>query len=384
MKKLDALYQWLAKAAAPEADQILGAALALADGAYAARLASVLLDRRGEAAWIALVANFPRVPVELRPRLLAEPELLRAAAAAVLATGSPNGRRAALTLLELHPSPQLAEHLADLLRDPDESLRTAAAALLRRYALHVLEPGKPAGDPDTARLFRGHVTRALAEALRTFDAHGRPEVLEAALWFARELGETLWTALAEPRSQRGRCAAQHLRTWNSPRLAAFLLLGLARPEWRTTVRPLLEGWSGRTELVALLRNTELLEDPQVRRGLRHLRTPAWFSANVGAPALLPPDVRGALPLWVRNLGFTDAERLHYLTQWQTSALPDVHRAAVYALASLPGAGALRVLVDVAGRRCPMSRFARWFVAGARTLAQARRPTAAPPVAEEAV
>ena len=55
-----------------------------------------------------------------------------------------------------------------------------------------------------------------------------------------------------------------------------------------------------------------------------------------------------------------------------------------ALASLPGAGALRVLVDVAGRRCPMSRFARWFVAGARTLAQARRTMAAAPVAEEAV
>ncbi len=382
MNRLDKLYHWLAKAAAPEADQILGAALALAEGAYAARLAELLLDRRNEAAWTALVANFPRVPGELQPRLLAEPELVRAAAAAVLSGGTPEARRAALALLELHPCPQLAEHLADLLRDPDEALRPLAAALLRRFALRVLEPGQPAPEPEVAHRLRGHITRALSEALRTFDVHGRAEVLEAALWFARDLGATLWGALAEPRSRRGMCVAQRLSAWNSPRLAAFLLLALARPEWRATVRPLLEGWSDRAELIALLRNTDLLEDPEVRRGLRHLRAPAWFSAHVGAPALLPPDVRGALPLWVRHLGFSDAERLHYLTQWQTSALPEVHKSAVYALASLPGAGALRVLVDVANRNCPMSRFARWFVAGTRTLARAHRAAAAVPITQE--
>jgi hypothetical protein len=212
---------------------------------------------------------------------------------------------------------------------------------------------------------RGELVRALKEALRTFDVHERPEVVELCLWFAKELGDALWKALANQQTPCWRVVEHHLRSWGSPRIAGFLLLGLAQTAWRSTALRTLQSWSERVHMIALMRNSDLLVNPEVRRALGHLKHPRWFTVNGAKLAMLPRDVRAQLPYWVCHLGFTDAERMHCLGTWQDSSIPELHRSAVYALAWLDTPKAAELLKDVASRPCPMNQFARWYLLGKR-------------------
>lgn len=365
---MQALYDWLAREPSAEADEALAAALAGAEPAYVPQLAEVLFARRQEASWKGLICNCDRLTPAQRARLGERPDLLRAGLAEALKETAERARHNALALLQIEPHPRLAYAVADLLRTGSPDLQAQAARTLRRIAEFGLTlRGRAAAE-------RAEMVPALIDALRTFAQHRQTEVLEACVWYAKELGQPLWDALADQHTQAGHVVAKRLKSWNHPRLAAFLLLGLARPAWRRVTLELLNAWHTLDELVAILRNSDLLTNSAVRRALQLLETPRWLTATDPALRKLPAGLRGLLPYWVCHLGMRDDERIRLLSQWQASALPEVHRAAVYALASLNTAEAARVLMRVAARPCPMTQFALWYVAGVRALAAYHRAT----------
>jgi len=366
MSRIDILYRWLARVTDPAVEEILAAGLTHAEPEYAARIAELLLNRRHDATPGALVAHYDRLPEELRQRIRRRTELVRAGIAIAIHYPDSRARQNALLLLREVPCPPLAYLAADALRDSSGLVREAAAQALCRLADYALtaEPAE-----------RAEVAAALLTALRTFEAHGRQDILEPCLWFAREHGEALWQILGDPRARARQVIFDRLREWNSPRLAGFLLLALAQTAWRETARQLLEGWAEAAHVVALLSHTDLLPQPEVRRGLRLLRRPAWAASADRMLETLSPRQRAQLPHWICRLGFDAFERLRYLERCLDAPWPEVQRAACQALAALNDEQAVRVLVRVATRRTAGSVFARWYVAGRRLLQQGDRPSA---------
>ena len=214
MAQVDALYRWLETLPAPRAEEIFAAALEHAEPAYAERIIGLLLTRNTEAAWTGLLANWPRLGRQTQDRLRCQPQRWRAALVLALQTGTPRARCQALSLLAAEPCPSLCYLLPDALRATSEEVRQAAALTLRKMAEAVLEPvDLPTLERQpvfASRDGRAEVAGAVREALQTFELHYRREVLEISLWFARDLGSTLWEMLNDPRNAGTQAVRQQL------------------------------------------------------------------------------------------------------------------------------------------------------------------------------
>lgn len=371
MNEVEKLYRWLSTERSNEANRVLAAALERAEPVYAARIAAILLQRKNETAWAGLVANYDRLNADARRQMQANPELLRAAAATALTSRTERERVNALNLLGDQSQPQLAYLLVDGLRDPSPRIRETSARVICAHAERFLSAPPPrdqaAADADAER---ADFISSLREALRTFELHQRRDVLQVCLWFAKDLGDTLWEALAAPRSQCALVVDQHLQAWNHPRLAGFLLLALARPAWRKPALAILNSWNSRRELLAIVKHSDVLGNAEITQQLALIRQPRWFAAAGATLADLPRYAQAQIPHWLCYLGFTSEQRVAVLRKWHASPLPEVRRAATYALAALGTPEAVAVLAAASAGSGPLQRFARWYVAGA-TLVSAR-------------
>ena len=377
MDEVEALYQWLAADPSGEADRILAAGLEHAEPAYAARMVATLLQRRSATAWIGLVANYGRLDVAARQALATQPEWVRTGIVAAMRQSGTRQRLNALTALADNPCAALSFVVADALRHSNPELRSLAGLVLRRDAEQACaereaedESGSASSRPVAGD--RAELLAALREAVRTFKFHEQVQIVEAGLWFARDLGESLWGQLGARHSPVARVVERHLEAWDHPRLAGFLLLALAQPAWQEAARVLLARWATRAHLVALLRHSDLLTDARLRRQLRLLKRPAWIGAAGPDLADLPANVRARVPLWVCSLGFSDDERARWLKSWVASSCVDLHCAAVRALATLSVPLAARVLAAVAARPGPMQYFAQCYVSGNRARPNERQ------------
>jgi hypothetical protein len=365
MEQVAVLYNWLAGDTSAEANAILSAALEHADARCAERIAGILLQRRHESAWGGLVAAYDRLTSEQQRQCQRQAELLKSGIAAALKTKSTPARRNALTLMLDLPCPSLLYAVTDSLRDRQPAIRELAARVFRstaeRFADAADHPPGQRRSGDSAE--RTALVRALAEALRIYEHHRCPEVLEACLWFAPQLGEPLWEALGPLQGAPARAVTVQLESWNHPRLAPFLLLALGRPAWRHEAQKLLSKWSTRDELLGLLRQSALLSDPSVRDNLHLLRRPVVLAAAGPGLNSVPAPWRALLPFWILYLGFTDEERLRFLSAWVGVTQVELQRGAAYALAALGTPEAMRALRTIAQRESPVARFARWYLVG---------------------
>ncbi len=384
MSLVERVYKWLAMDMSPGANRILAAALEHAEHAYARPIAELLLGRRHETAWMGLVGNCDRLPKDLLDRVNAKPDLVRLGIAAVLRGGDARAKGNALRMLAGRPCPDLSYLASEALLDRSQAVKAAAAHALWCCAEHVLDNapadqfGRCRSPESVAR--RAELVASLREALASFERHQQVKVIEVCLWFAKELGDDLWQRLSEPRSRVAHVVEQHQELWDGPRLAGFLLLALARRDWRSAARKQLGSWSRKEELIAILRHSDLLARPDVAKCLRWLKTPSWLGAAGPGLTNLTAAARAVVPLWVCHLGFSDDQRVRCLARWQASRHPEVHRASVYALAHLNTPAALQVLTVVASHPGPLRQFAAWYLAGRPEGQTGQRPSDSSPAA----
>jgi hypothetical protein len=377
MKLPEALYQWLATLPDSEADQVLATGLEHADPPqFAARIIATMLERKTELSWAGLAANYDRLQPADRVRLRGVPEeLLRAGIARALQSPTARHRQNALAMLIEDPQPQLVLLLSDALRDVLPTIREAAAKVLRASAEKLLHQSEQEGEASevgaASTELRTTVVEALREALRSFDTHFRLEVLEAGLWFARELHDTLENILGTRRSHAAYAVTEQLAAWDHPRLAGFLLAALTWSGWRRTAQEVLERWNSAEHLSAILKHSDLLDDPQLRENLNLVKTPPWLGAAGADLAGLRPTLRELVPRWLCCLGYSDDERVRILARWRLSRFPEVQRAAVHALATLDHPDALRIVADVAMQPGPLMEFARQHLAERRAAVSSR-------------
>lgn len=363
MRLVDRLYDWLSRGASPDCDRVFAAALTHAEPAWAERIVHVLLLRNNETAWAALIGRYDLLTPEIRARLQASPDQLQAGIALAMKSPSAEKRANALQALEEQPHVRMAYLLSRAIRDPAPAVRALAGRVWRKMADEFLgHPPPENADTDRRDSYQKERKRfrlALEEALQTFDLNRRPEVLEVCLWFAEDLGQVLWERLTATRSRAATVVAENLRTWNHPRLARFLVTALRQPGWRDTARQILQGWSSVPQITALLAESNLLDDPAMRQALRGVQSPKWFTKIDDHLSQLPPGLRPLAPRWVCHAGYREAEKTALLSRWLGAPDPSIHRATVYALAEVDGAGAHALLKEVASSDSPLASFARW-------------------------
>lgn len=384
---VDRLYSWLGQGAAPDVDRIFIAALERSEPLWGERIVKVLLARNQEHAWAGVISRYAALPGATRQELRAEPERFRAACAIAMRSANVDTRMNAAHALLDACSVRLSYLLPDALRDDSPKVRRIAARVLRRTADAFLRRGRPKPEaPDEIHRdygeMRQDLVRSIRDAMRTFDLHFHPEVLETALWFARDLDEPLWELLGSHRSRAGRIVAEHLETWNHPRLAPFLLGAIRRSGWRTNAAHILRGWSDRAQVSALLRQQAVLADEATRDALRTVDNPRWFSKFDAELSDLPPALRTIAPHWVRYAGFGDDRRLRLLSRWARARDEHLARGAVYALASIDDTSAVDTLQMIAAYSSPLGYFARWYVRGHSTAIVRRARSVAKRVERE--
>lgn len=379
MKNVEAIFAYLAAAPAGECDEILGDALAFAEPEYFDRIANILLQRQTEAGWGRLVEYCERLTPEQHLRLLSEPGRLRAGIGRIARSGAPEARLSALSILEQTCDPRMAYVAAGALLDHVARVRDAAARVLRRIAETFAGQVDAADEAvDGARAAEGDRARfaqALREVLLTFDRHHRVELLEVCLWFAIDLGGDLWEALENRRSRAGKVVAAHLPSWNNPRLAGFVLTAMSRSDWRLAAQQMLRSWP-RLPL-SLLRQSQLLDDPDVRRSLLAIRRPEWFAALDADLGSIPAALRGHVPRWLVHFGLSESEKLTQLQRFAGARDPHVQRAALYALAQVDAAQGVDTFQHAAQGDSPAATFARWYLEGRKLLRPAAAGSAAP-------
>lgn len=376
MALVDKLYGWLANGPTPDADHILSAGLAHAEGAYRTRIIDVLLTRRSPASWGGLVVHWESLEPQTREALHADQALLHLAIGEAMKTGLAGARHGALLALSEAPTPRLAYLLPDALRDTSSRTRALAGQVLKTTVAAFLNEPPRDGDGGADRAAeRELLIRAVREAFLTFDAHYRVESLEAAAWLARDVEEMLWQQIESRRSRTAIVIADHLEQWNEPQLAAFCLMALGKSNWRPRIVRKLAGWKREEHVEALLRHSDLLDRLEIRQNLARLRDPAWGDLLGRMADRVEPRLRECIPRWVASLGIDDRQKLRLLSAWAEDASEGMRRQAVYALAQINDPQADELLSRVAEGEDAPATFARWVLESQRGPARQRAVSA---------
>lgn len=319
----------------PVVDRSLSAAVPTAEASEVRPLARVLLDRGSEPDIAALIVNLDRLPADLQTELVVRADRMHRAMRAAATDADPRGpssvleviRRAVLTPTA-HPG-RLAYLAADILRHGPGSLRPrAAATLLEVASAAATRPSGPEGTPPITRPTGDghedeHLTRAVLEAVRTYDVHRQPDSVTALFMLApRNLSRA--AALLERGPSRARLSEEVLARLKGPlpdaplRRALLWLISLrdlSDPACRAIARLTLRGGEG--ELLDL---AHLVLAPRVRRALAGIKdAPSLVPAAVELEALPAPRLRNMV-MWIQALPMEPSLRVEMLAR--LAAAPD--------------------------------------------------------------
>ena len=361
----ETIYDWLSKSADSDCDDILGAALPHAETPWAERIVQILLEHDRAASWRALLGQFNRFQATLEPLLDFEREPVRAGLAGALQAADARERENAFKVLRRYPTPNLAYAVANALRDPVPANRESAAEILRQMADEALKPFDAPSSTKEPHVQPFEPPRsivlALREGLKAYDQHVRAEILEAAVWYARWMGEDFWEKITAVRSHAGVSIRHHLDMWDCPRIAHFSVKALKYRELREVAARVLRNWHTPDQITALLAENELLEDVEISQALRNVQQPTWFQDLDRSLRRLPAECRPHAPRWIGLAGYREADRIELLSRWIRAQDPELHAAAVYELARLDTPGARRLLEQVSRGDSRLAGFAHWSV-----------------------
>lgn len=364
--RVDQLYSYLAAGPTPDCDHILSAGLDHAEPAWQTRIIDVLSQRGHDASLAALIAAFDRLPDHNKQNLLAAPDRLPAALGLALKTRREPGRLNALTVFEMQMPYRQAYLLPDALRDPSAAVRARAAGVLRGMAAGFLTLPRPLESETAAReayrTERRQLAQAAAETFRTFELHHRVEALEVALWFAADVGEPLWSMLANHRARAGVVVAERIDDWTHPSMAWFLVRSLKEQSWKHIAVRMLSGFDTPQHLIELMHCAPLLGDTEIAKQLAGIKTMKCLAAIREGLSALPEALRPLAPRWIATLGIPAADKVRRLSNYMRSPDPHVHRAAIYALANLDDDDAVAILRRLSVSSAPLAVFARWVTA----------------------
>lgn len=249
----------------------------------------------------------------------------------------------------------VADQVARQLRQESVAVKKAAGqvlvALTERFLQLPTAPEKTSSEASSATDGQPRSTRreqALCEGLRhaleIWPAHYQPSVLRAALWMAPWLDSVFRKHLSRPASALGHAIGTMIAEGGDPRLASATLLALG---WGATSRQnaaqCLENSMDPAFWAEVWGQPWLLSEPDIEEGVRRVHRLACLEQNKAWILDLPEKARCAAPKWVAMTHSNVASKfgtLQFLLQSSDSAVAE---AACWAVLSLKGEEATRVL-----------------------------------------
>jgi len=342
------------------ADAALAEALPHMDASLR-RVALQLIIDRGHAVGLGgVVGRFRSFPFDLQELVLARMDELYGGVRAAIRGGELEGRLGAIELIKRSGECKLAYLLGAALRSHCRDTRKQAAQTLNLLTSRCLNgtDDRSSGDLANRVAQRPHITDAIRQGIMSWEAHVRPEVLQAALWLGDAIEKTICQKLAESRTHIVRAIMVMLEGTVDVGLAGFVLRALAIPELRAPAVNAISQARDKPFIQALASECWLLTDPEIRRGCLRVRELRWLSDDVYILLELP--VPGAVRI-VRFIGASGLRSDHKVAIYRaTLELSDeaLDRAVVWELVEDKSSAATDLLATLAGRvRGEVSRVA---------------------------
>ncbi|MFQ5423894.1 MAG: HEAT repeat domain-containing protein [Phycisphaerae bacterium] len=345
------------------ADRAFVEALRYLDGPQLqTEIVEILLHRGRDEGLNAMPALFDHVDDQAQAIIVDHTPRLFAALRAGIRSGKVQTRFNTLRIVQRSRNPRLAYLPAHAMHDASPRIRMTAAAVLlelsnlfRRRQTETratLQAQPERGETSTHSVAAAvdHLAQeqqflatALREALSSFESHHQIEVVEAAMYLAEELEETLFD---HPSSRRGKLthAMQEVFTKSlSPRLASFAYIALRYRDLRGRVVSTLANCRDAAFFAEFVRYAWLGRSPSIGRALHSIHTLSWLSDELEAVFSLPPDVAVRLPAWLLPLGISTDLKVSILNHVFLLDNPAAHRAAAWALMAIRTAAGTRTL-----------------------------------------
>lgn len=337
----------------PAADDAIVAALEIVPPDAHAPLIELLISRNTEEGLKGVVELFDQLESSARAKIVGSTGRLFATLRASIRSSKNQTRLNALQIIRRSENPRLAYLAALAIYDGAVKIRAEAAVTLREMSLqhlsnHVQTTAilRDADDEEgtlartivaTVRLIieeRQYLLSAMQDALANFESHHRPEVLEAAMLFADQLEEQLFTKNALSRGKLTQAMLDILGEHLPKKFVPFLYVALKYPELRRRIVDLLSTCRDPELFAEFIRQRWLASDPGIRKGLYQIRSLEWLGDGFEPSFTLPPDVAAAAPGWVLALGIPMEQKVSVLLNFLLIDNADANRAAAWALCQI--------------------------------------------------
>jgi hypothetical protein len=262
-------------------------------------------------------------------------------------------RAAAIETIVKSDLGRLAYLLTEALRARCPRTRSCAASGLRemtaRWITRVEQ--RPQRDQIAALADQAHdLAEAVGTAIKRWDTHERPEVLEAARWLGEQVEPALREKLRDRHSKIARAMSEDLARASDAQSAGFALRALAIPELRSGATRAISRSADPAFLKAILEQGWLLVDKGIEAGCRQIPDGPWQQRTVNLlPEVEEPRVAGAVR-FLYAAASTAERRRELLHELIGAERVEVHRAALWCLIRDRSEPATTMLGIIAARR----------------------------------
>lgn len=335
------------------ADEALVAALSVVAPARQIEIVRLLLARKQTVGLTGLPSLLHKLDPQARLTLIEQSDCLFGALRTSARSSNAQTRQNTLEIISESGDARLAYLAAHAIHDGSPRIRAQAAATLFHLAQEHLHDAKQASHEireaslanatagrTTAKIFRSiaesreFIVAALDESLEHYESHHRPEIVEAAMFYATDLEPSLLKQSTIKRGKLSHAIEEILSQRLRPEHAQFVYIALSFQELRRKIVTILSRCHDSAFFYELIRLQWLGRDPHVRRHLAAIRRLSWLVDGYEATFNLPVDVAIAMPAWLLPLGLPVGEKISLLLNLLMLDDARVHRAAAWALTKI--------------------------------------------------
>lgn len=332
---------------APAADLALLTALREVDAVTSKAIVELLLLRAQKAGLLGLIELFHEFDEPICRDIIEHVDQLFAALRLASQAKDEQVRLNVLEIIRRGYAYRAAYLLDSALHDRASRVREAAADTLYALADQLLKTS-PIPPPDRGKLTseetrtltadledhmedRRQVIGAIEGGLACYGMHLQPKVIEAAMWFADELGQKLWAVVGVPGSKPAHAAISVIAGVKSPRLVPFCMTALHYSTFRAPVAKSLGLCVDTAFIEEWLRQSWRLAEPKIGRAMAGIKELVVLQNRAAELGQLSHTAQRHLPRWVMSTGLPEQSRVDCLKDLYRRGDSRQRRAAVMGL-----------------------------------------------------
>ena len=312
---------------------------------------TMLIKRAHTPALAALAAGYDGYGDQLRRLILARASGLLPGIRAAISSASFKERACAIKIIVQGNASGAAYLLADALRVRCRRTRELAAAGLHRMTAKLVDrlACPHAEKASELNSLSAGLLEALSLAVRRWELHFRPEILQAALWMGDRLEPVILEKARERRSRVVKALCDQLEGTTDVRLAGSVVRALGVPELAQAAARAISRSRDAAFVRSLLSESWLLADSRVERGCRRLRNGRWLPVAMDALLTLEPAAVESAVRFLMSTGGPPASKLELFKKLAGAGHEHIRHAVTWQLFHDESDAATEVLTLIAAR-----------------------------------